>query len=161
MGLCLQVSGRSGQFENDSKILKLRCIDGLMETRDVDEPLRIKLNRHIFIPLVAQTSCDPKSFAWKYRFLAFKKNASTEQFGQNVRHLRGNVTSRVLTCIRQQYPCDKQILKGELRGALRSIEFAYRTAGVVRPLKAVEQDAKRNLTYHSDQTNKVARPLMN
>ena len=47
--------------------------DGLLETHDVDDSLREKLKCLIFIPIISQTYCDPKSFAWRNEFLAFVK----------------------------------------------------------------------------------------
>ncbi len=47
--------------------------DGLLETHDVDASLEGKLRCLIFIPVISQTYCDPKSFAWKHEFLAFIK----------------------------------------------------------------------------------------
>ena len=66
-----------------------------MVTHNVDESHRIKLNCLIFIPIVSQTYWDPKSFAWKYEFLVFKKNASTDQFGLKVKLHAGDVSSRI------------------------------------------------------------------
>ncbi len=45
--------------------------DGLLDTHDVDDSLKEKLKCLLFIPIVSQTYCDPKSFAWKHEFLAF------------------------------------------------------------------------------------------
>ena len=70
--------------------------DGLLETYDVDEWLEDKLKCLIFIPIISQTYCDPKSFAWNHEFLAFKKLALEDQFGLKVKLLNGNVTSRIL-----------------------------------------------------------------
>ena len=41
--------------------------DGLLETHDVDDSLKEKLKRLIFIPVVSQMYCDRKSFAWSYK----------------------------------------------------------------------------------------------
>ena len=38
--------------------------DGLLETHSVDLSLEEKINCLIFIPIISQTYCDPKSFAW-------------------------------------------------------------------------------------------------
>lgn len=137
-------------------------VDGLMETHDVDDSLKNKLNCLIFIPIVSQTYCDLKSFAWKHEFSAFKKNASQDQFGLKIRLPNGNVASRILPIsIHDLDTADKSLLEAELGGALRGIEFIYRTAGVVRPLKSVEEEPKANLnhTYYRDQINKVARAI--
>jgi hypothetical protein len=37
--------------------------DGLLETHDVDASLKEKLICLVFIPIISQTYCDPKSFA--------------------------------------------------------------------------------------------------
>ncbi len=47
--------------------------DGLLETHDVGDSLKEKLKCLILIPIVSQTYCDSKSFAWNSEFLAFKK----------------------------------------------------------------------------------------
>ena len=59
--------------------------DGLLETHDVDDSLRDKLKCLIFIPVLSHTYCDPKSFAWKNEFLAFKKIASEDVIGLKVK----------------------------------------------------------------------------
>ena len=45
--------------------------DGLLETHIVDKSLESKLKCLIFIPIISQTYCDPKSFAWQHEFLCF------------------------------------------------------------------------------------------
>ena len=47
--------------------------DGLLETHNVDKSLEGKLKCLIFIPILSQTYCDPKSFAWQHEFVAFNK----------------------------------------------------------------------------------------
>ncbi len=47
--------------------------DGLLETHNVDKSLEGKLKCLIFIPIISQTYCDPKSFAWQHEFCAFNK----------------------------------------------------------------------------------------
>ena len=136
--------------------------DGLLETHDVDESLKDKLKCLIFIPIISQTYCDQKSFAWKNEFLAFKKIASADQFGLKIKLANGNVASRILPIsIHELDTVDKQLVEAELEGVLRGIEFIYRSAGVVRPLKAFEEDVKANLnhTFYRDQINKVARAV--
>ena len=49
--------------------------DGLLETHHVDKSLEEKLKCLIFIPILSQTYCDPKSFAWQNEFLVFNKMA--------------------------------------------------------------------------------------
>ncbi|HMG89065.1 MAG TPA: hypothetical protein VK589_03360 [Chryseolinea sp.] len=136
--------------------------DGLLETHDVDASLEGKLRCLIFIPIISQTYCDPKSFAWQHEFLAFMKNAAEEPSGLKIKLPNGNVASRILpVCIHDLDPEDKQLLEGELKGPVRGVEFIYRNQGVVRPLKSSEDDAKANLnhTFYNDQVNKVARAV--
>ncbi len=47
--------------------------DGLLETHNVDKSLEGKLKCLIFIPIISQTYCDPKSFAWQHEFVAFNR----------------------------------------------------------------------------------------
>jgi TolB-like protein len=132
--------------------------DGLLETHDVDKSLEGKLRCLIFIPILSQTYCDPKSFAWKNEFLAFKKTASSDKVGLDVPLLNGNVTKRILPVkIHELDPSDKRILEHEI-GQLRSIDFIFRNTGVNRPLRATEtrENENQNKTYYRDQINKVA-----
>lgn len=136
--------------------------DGLLETHDVDDSLKGKLKCLVFIPIISQTYCDPKSFAWKHEFLAFKKNASEDQFGLKVKLSNGNVASRILpVCIHRLDSSDKQLIESELGTVLRGVDFIYSSPGVERPLKHNEEDAKSNNdhTFYRDQINKVARAI--
>ena len=133
--------------------------DGLSETHDVDESLKEKLKCLIFIPIISQTYCDPKSFAWKHEFLPFKKQAQEDAFGLKVKLQKGNVASRILPVrIHELDNSDKQQIETELGTVLRPVDFIYRSAGVVRPLLAGEIDPKSNQehTYYRDQVIKVA-----
>jgi hypothetical protein len=49
--------------------------DGLLETHDVDASLKEKLKCLVFIPVISQTYCDPKAFAWGHEFCAFNELA--------------------------------------------------------------------------------------
>ena len=49
--------------------------NGLLETHNVDKSLEGKLNCLIFIPIISQTYCDTKSFAWQHEFVAFNQLA--------------------------------------------------------------------------------------
>ena len=69
--------------------------DGLLETHNVDKSLEGKLKCLIFIPILSQTYCDPKSFAWQHEFVAFNKLAKEDQFGRDIRLSNGNVASRI------------------------------------------------------------------
>jgi TolB-like protein len=133
--------------------------DGLLETHDVNASLKEKLKCLIFIPIISQTYCDPKSFAWEHEFVAFNKMAREDLFGRDIRLPGGNVSSRILPVrIHDLDHEDKTLLENELGGVLRSIEFIYKSSGVNRPLRAVEDHPHDNLnkTYYRDQINKVA-----
>ena len=133
--------------------------DGLLETHDVDASLKEKLKCLVFIPIISQTYCDSKSFAWQHEFVAFNKLAKEDQFGRDIRLTGGNVASRILPVkIHDLDPDDKMLLENELGGVLRGIEFIYKSAGVNRPLRTNEDHPQDNLnkTYYRDQINKVA-----
>ncbi|MGD0754768.1 MAG: hypothetical protein ABR927_06870 [Bacteroidales bacterium] len=133
--------------------------DGLLETHDVNASLKEKLKCLVFIPIISQTYCDSKSFAWQYEFCAFNELAKEDQFGRDIRLSGGNVASRILPVkIHELDPEDKELLENELGGMLRCIEFIYKSAGVNRPLRANEDHPQDNLnkTYYRDQINKVA-----
>ena len=133
--------------------------DGLLETHDVDASLKVKLKCLIFIPIISQTYCDSKCFAWQYEFVAFNKMAKEDQFGRDIKVASGNVASRILPVkIHILDPEDNMLLENELGGTLRCIEFIYKSAGVNRPLRANEDHPQDNLnkTYYRDQINKTA-----
>jgi hypothetical protein len=132
--------------------------DGLLETHDVDASLKDKLKCLIFIPIISQTYCDSKSFAWQHEFVAFNKLAKEDPFGRDIRLSSGNVASRILPIkIHDLDPEDKTLLENELGGFIRGIEFIYKELGVNRPLKQ-DDDEKINLnkTKYRNQINKVA-----
>jgi hypothetical protein len=136
--------------------------DGLLETHSVDKSLEGKLKCLIFIPIISQTYCDPKSFAWQHEFCAFNKFAKEDKYGRDIRLVGGNVASRILPVkIHDLDPEDKTLLKYELGGVLRCIEFIYKSAGVNRPLRVNEDHPHDNLnkTYYCDQINKVANAI--
>jgi len=136
--------------------------DGLLETHDVDASLKDKLKCLIFIPIISQTYCDSKSFAWQQEFCLFNKLAKEDQFGRDIRLAGGNVASRILPVkIHDLDPDDKTLFENELGGILRYIEFIYRSAGVNRPLRVNEDHPQDNLnrTYYRDQINKVANAI--
>jgi TolB-like protein/thioredoxin-like negative regulator of GroEL len=131
--------------------------DGLLETHDVNASLKEKLKCLIFIPVISQTYCDPKSFAWQHELAAFNKMAE-DQFGRDIRLAGGNIASRILPIkIHDLDQEDKTLLENELGGVLRSIEFIYKASGVNRPLKPNDERTENlNHTYYRDQINKVA-----
>src|SRR5674476_906605 len=64
--------------------------DGLLETHDVDASLKEKLKCLVFIPIISQTYCDSKSYAWAHEFKAFIELATKDQFGLKVKLPGGN-----------------------------------------------------------------------
>ncbi len=70
--------------------------DGLLENHNVDKSLEGKLKCLIFIPIISQTYCDTKSFAWQHEFCAFNKMAREDRFGRDIKVSNGNVASRIL-----------------------------------------------------------------
>jgi tetratricopeptide (TPR) repeat protein len=136
--------------------------DGLLETHDVDASLKEKLKCLVFIPVISRTYCDPKSFAWEHEFKAFVEQSSVDQFGLKVNLLNGNVTSRILPIrIHDLDITDIKLCESVLGGVLRGIDFVYKTSGVNRPLRAIEDHPYDNInkTYYRDQINKVANSI--
>src|SRR6267142_3668629 len=134
--------------------------DGLLETNQVSDSLSIKLKSLVFIPIISQTYCDPRSFAWKNEFLLFKKLTSEDKFGLKVKVPDGNVTSRILPVrIHEINSVDKTLLENEV-GPLRSVDFVFKSPGVNRPLKP--EDPRNENTSHAsyrDQVNKIANAI--
>ncbi len=132
--------------------------DGLLEIHNVDKSLEIKLKSAVFIPIISQTYCDPKSFAWQNEFVEFNRMAREDPFGRDVKLPSGNVCSRIVPVkIHDIDATDTELLENELDCRLRSIEFIYSSAGVNRPLKPDDNpDKNLNKTYYRDQINKVA-----
>jgi TolB-like protein/cytochrome c-type biogenesis protein CcmH/NrfG len=145
--------------EEISVYFDLNPHDGLLETHVVDASLKDKLKCLVFIPIISQTYCDSKSFAWQHEFVEFNKLVKEDKYGRDIRLSSGNVTSRILPIkIHDLDPEDKTLLENELGGVFRCIEFIYKSAGVNRPLRANEDHPQDNLnkTYYRDQINKVA-----
>ena len=132
--------------------------DGLLETHNVDKSLEGKLKCLIFIPIISQTYCDPKSFAWQHEFCAFNKLVKEDQFGQDIKLINGNVASRILPIkIHDLDTEDRAIIENEISGAHRAIDFIYKEAGVNRPLKSSDnRNDNQNKTDYKNQVNKVA-----
>jgi tetratricopeptide (TPR) repeat protein len=136
--------------------------DGLLETYSVDKSLEEKIKCLIFIPIISKTYCDKQSFAWQHEFCEFNKFAREDKFGRDIKLGRGNFASRILPIkIHELNNEDNKILELELGGSLRSIDFIYKSAGVNRPLRAIEDHPHDNLnnTYYRDQINKVANAI--
>ena len=140
----------------------------------MDKSLEGKLKCLIFIPIISQTYCDTKSFAWQHEFCAFNKLVSEgaplspgegpgvrPEFGRDIKLANGNVASRILPIkIHDIDSEDKALLENELGGALRAIEFIYKEAGVNRPLNASDNPDKNiNKTFYRNQVNKVANAI--
>jgi tetratricopeptide (TPR) repeat protein len=132
--------------------------DGLLETHNVNKSLESKLKCLIFIPIVSQTYCDLKSFAWEQEFCVFNKLAKEDQFGRDIKFSNGNVASRILPVkIHDLDQEDKKLLEAELEGVLRSVDFIYKESGVNRPLKPSDSKYENlNKTDYRNQVNKVA-----
>ncbi|TAL68227.1 MAG: hypothetical protein EPN88_07190, partial [Bacteroidetes bacterium] len=132
--------------------------DGLLETHDVDASLKEKLKCLVFIPIISQTYCDSKSFAWQREFVEFNRLAKEDKFGIEIKLASGNVASRVLPIkIHDLDSEDKTLLENELGGYIRGIEFIYKEPGVNRPLKPEDDEKKnQNGTKYLNQINKVA-----
>jgi TolB-like protein len=158
------VNNLKGELESTFKeeisvYFDINPLDGLLETHDVNASLKEKLKCLIFIPIISQTYCDLKSFAWRQELEAFNKMAKEDRFGRDIKLSSGNITSRILPVkIHDLDQEDKTLLENELGGVLRSIDFIYKSAGVNRPLRANEDHPQNNLnkTYYRDQINKVA-----
>lgn len=136
--------------------------DGLLENHQVDESLRKKLRCLIFIPIISQTYCDERSFAWQNEFVFFLNKHSENAPGIKIDLPNGNVGSRILPVrIHEIDPEDRQLIERYLGGPMRSIDFIYRSAGVNRPLRPKDDDLKTNevqLIYRN-QVNKVANAI--
>lgn len=135
--------------------------DGLLETHDVEDSLENKLKSAIFIPVVSQTYCDPKSFAWNNEFIVFKNIASVDKFGLKIKLTNGNVARRILPVrIHDLDPQDKLFLEDQI-GPLRSVDFVFTSSGVNRPLTSHEIHPNDNLNriFYSDQINRLANAI--
>jgi len=135
--------------------------DGLLETHHVNKSLEGKLKCLIFIPVISQTYCDLNSFAWQHEFCSFNKLARNDSFGRDIKLLNGNVASRILPVkINDISAHDQGIIAKEIDGALRSIDFIFRSAGVNRPLMRDDRRVEsNNHLYYRDQINKVANAI--
>jgi TolB-like protein/Tfp pilus assembly protein PilF len=131
--------------------------DGILSIHDVDASLKDKLTCLIFIPILSQTYCDPKGFAWRNEFLVFKNLCSEDQIGMKVKLQNGNVSSRILpVCIHDLDVADRQTVENEI-GPIRSVDFIFRSPGVNRPLTPTDkrEDSPSKIIY-KDQINKLA-----
>jgi hypothetical protein len=82
-----------------------------------------------------------------------------DQYGLKVTLFGGNVSNRVLPVrIHDLDTADIKLCETLLGGMLRGVEFIYKSAGVNRPLRSLEDNPHDNLnrTVYRDQINKVA-----
>jgi TolB-like protein len=135
--------------------------NGLLEMHNVNKSLEGKIKCLIFIPIISQTYCDPKSFAWQNEFCVFNKLSKEDPYGRDIKLNNGNVMSRILPIkIHDLDDEDKEVIEREIEHPLRAIEFIFRAPGVNRPL-TVHDNPEKNLTYlnYRDQINKVANSI--
>jgi TolB-like protein len=132
--------------------------DGLLETHLVGKSLEGKLKCLIFIPIISQTYCDPRSFAWNHEFCVFNQHAKSETLGRDITVSNGNVASRILPVkIHDLDEDDNSLIEKELGGPLRAVEFIYREPGVNRPLLPTDRRHENlSKTDYRNQVNKVA-----
>ena len=135
--------------------------DGLLETYDINASLKDKLKCLIFVPVISQTYCDIKSFAWLNEFCTFNKFAKTDKLGRDIKLISGNVASRILPVkIHDIDKEDKTLLENELGGVLRAVDFIYTEPGINRPLKPNDnKNENQNKTDYRNQLNKLANAI--
>jgi TolB-like protein/Flp pilus assembly protein TadD len=135
--------------------------DGLLETHNVNKSLEGRLKCLVFIPIISQTYCDIKSFAWQHEFLAFLHFAKGDVFGLDVRLADRNVASRVLPIqIHELSQGDLRLFEKENGGPLRAIPFIFKSPGVNRPLAPSDSRSENiNKTLYRDQINKTANAI--
>lgn len=150
--------------EDISVYFDMNPYDGLLESNEVDGSLKDKLKCVIFIPVLSQTYCDPKSFAFENEFKKFVTQSSRDNIGLKVNLTSGNVSSRVLPVrINELNKEDLSLVESIIGGPLRGIDFIYRSPGVNRPLRQIEDHPQDNLnkTFYRDQINKAAQSIKN
>ena len=136
--------------------------EGLLETYDVDQSLMGKVKALVFIPIISQTYCDTRCFAWQKEFLTFRDFATTDDFGLDIKLTNGNVAKRILPIkIHEIDKADTEMVESEIGGKLRSIDFIYKASGVNRPLRRNEErpDDNVNKMAYRNQINKTANAI--
>ena len=136
--------------------------EGLQDTHHVDQSISDKIKALIFIPIISQTYCDTSSFAWKQEFKVFKEESENDRIGRTIKLANGNFASRMLPVKIHDIDIeDVKLLENELDGALRSIDFIYRAAGVNRSLRPVDDDleASKSPILYRNQINKLANAI--
>jgi hypothetical protein len=97
--------------------------DRLQETHNVSKSLEGKLKCLIFIPILSQTYCDPKSYAWQFELLAFLRIAEPDHFGKDIKLRSGNVASRILPIrIHDLEEEDIKLFEKETGSVLRALD---------------------------------------
>ncbi len=133
--------------------------EGLQETHHVDQSINNKIKSLIFIPIISQTYCDTKSFAWNQEFTVFNTESEKDTIGRMVKLPNGNVGSRIIPVkIHEIEIDDTKLLESALNGVLRSIDLIYRDAGVNRPLRPVDDEISitGGRILYRNQINKLA-----
>jgi len=135
--------------------------DGLQQHHEVDDSLREKLKSLILIPIVSQTYCDPKAFAWAHELIPFIQQASVDTLCLKTKVSGGNIASRVLPVqIHDIDNRDKQLFEEATGSAMRTIDFIYKESGVNRPLRPSDDRAhNQQHTDYRNQVNKVANAI--
>ena len=136
--------------------------EGLQETHHVDQSIHNKIKSLIFIPIISQTYCDTKSFAWNQEFSVFNADTENDLIGRMVTLPNGNVGSRIIPVkIHEIEVDDTRLLESKLNGVLRSIDFIYRDAGVNRPLRPVDDEISTigGRVLYRNQINKLANAI--
>lgn len=136
--------------------------EGLSDSHQVDASISNKIKSLIFIPIISQTYCDLNSFAWKQEFKIFKSEAESDRLGRDIKLPNGNFASRILPVkIHEIDVEDIRLLENELAGAMRSIDFIYRDAGVNRSLRPVDDElgSGQNRILYRNQINKLANAI--
>lgn len=134
--------------------------DGLPETYQFDKSAEGKLKSLIFIPIISQTYCDPKSFVWQHEFLAFISNAKENTFGTEASLLNDNISNRIIPVkIHDIDATDNTLIEKEI-GQVRSIDFIVKSAGVNRSLTQKDDELRSpGQILYRDQINKVANTI--
>lgn len=147
--------------EDISVYMDSNSTDGLLETHDVDKSLEGKLKSLIFIPILSQIYCDPKSFAWQSEFCSFNRSALKDSIGRDIKLRDGNVASRILpVAIHHLDMDDRNLIESEMQSKLRPIDFIFRSPGVNRPLMPDDsRQGNTNNLFYRDQINKVANAI--
>ena len=135
--------------------------DGLQQHHEVDDSLKEKLKSLILIPIVSQTYCDPKSFAWEHELIPFIKQASEDNLGLKTKVSGGNIASRVLPIkIHDIDSGDKRLFEEATGSVMRSLDFIYKESGVNRPLRPKDdRDRNQEQIDYRNQVNKVANAI--